>query len=84
MLPFAHAQFQAELCGDGLRNLFLYGEEVTGAALVLVAPNLRLLVCVNQLGSDDDGVLSLKHSPHQHCAHLQLARRLLRGDVSLL
>src|SRR5450759_2430313 len=69
---------QAEPIEDLLRDFLLYGQDVGGLAGVLIAPELRVVDDIRELGLNDQGVTALQDPACNHAPHVQLLSNLLR------
>ena len=69
LLFFRPAQFRAQLAGDVARDLLLQRDDVGGFALVLSAPDFRVVVDISEFGVYLDGVTMLHDAAGQESVH---------------
>ena len=78
------AQLQSQLLSYFPCYLFLHCEDIRQIAVVVLAPELRVICDIYQLGTDDQPICYLTNSAREHRLYVELAPNLLRIDFLVL
>ncbi len=85
-LQLANAQRVTKCVDNGVRNLVLYLKDVLGRqrTIVVIRPEMPVVVRIDQLRSNPNGLTRLAHAAFDDVAHLQRRRDLGYADVLAL
>jgi len=73
-------QLHVERVRDPARDLVLQREQVADVAVEALGPQMRVGLCVNQLGVDANPVVRSLDTAFQHITHAELTADLFRVD----
>ena len=82
LLLLFDVQLQTQVFKDVARDFFLNEKNVSEPAIVMLAPNLRDTIEVNQVSLDADGVAMTMDAAGDDCAHIQFLAHLARINVA--
>ena len=82
LLLLFDVQLQTQVFKDVARDFFLDQKNVSQAAIVMLAPDLRDTVQVNQVRLNADGVAVTMHATGDDGAHIQFLAHLARINVA--
>src|SRR5215813_12134662 len=72
---------KTQVFGNLLRDVFLERKDIGDFAIVLLAPQLRTFLSLDQLGLHNQGIAALENTARHNCTHIQFSPNLLQVFV---